>query len=139
MEASLAPALEKKKYARTLVGIFSRDDAAGSKQRQHYRSVLEGRSKKDVRICTVAQFLGRQDSLQPKDCLLVYTFVVGAHAKDEDEFPPEIPNLRFGEQETDVVVNQIASSMFNDVNLPDVTRLNIRYVLFLVYLFLSMV
>jgi hypothetical protein len=111
------------KVPRSLIGIFSRDDEAGAKQRQHYREMIQNRSN-DTRICSLPQFRERQKGLQLDECMVVYTFVVGAHRPDDTTVPTEIVDNRLTEHK--ILVDHIPSPYSSDVNLPDVTRLNIR-------------
>ena len=113
------------KVPRTLVGIFSRDDEAGAIQRQHYRHAIEKKKSKSNgrQICSLPQFWKRRKRLRDQECMLVYTFVVGAHRPDDTAVPTEID---FTEQKREIVVDQIPNPLSSDVNLPDVTRLNIR-------------
>lgn len=125
METHKAPTTESR-YPRTLVGIFSRDDEAGAQQRLHYRHIMESRSN-DPRICNIPQFRERQKRLQGDDCMLVYTFVIGAHSPHDTSFPTEIADIRSIERKNKtVLVDHIPSPNSGDVNLPDVTRLDIR-------------
>lgn len=123
------------RQARTFLGIFSRDDEAGAKQRQHYRTIFEDSSwKDDPRVCSLPYFKEQISSaasqgatLRPDDCLLIYTFVVGAYPSSDKGASTEIVvDLLAKSEETPVLVDQIANPFSKDVNRPDVTRLNIR-------------
>ena len=113
---------------RTLVGIFSRDDEAGATQRGLYRRIIEEKKSRsnEIQICSLPQFWKRRKRLRNQECQLVYTFVVGAHRPDDTTIPTEI---HFTEQKREILVDRIPSPFSSDVNLPDVTRLNIRYVI----------
>ena len=124
MDASLKQEIYiKAKAPRTLVGIFSRDDEAGATQRGLYRRIIE---EKKIQICSLPQFWKRRKRLRNQECQLVYTFVVGAHRSEDTTIPTEI---HFTEQKREILVDRIPSPFSSDVNLPDVTRLNIRYVI----------
>jgi hypothetical protein len=122
------------RQARTFLGIFSRDDEMGAKQRQYYRTIFQDIRKDDPRICSLPHFRERIQSaatLQPDDCLLVYTFVVGAHSSNDKNVPAQIVEDSFGKpneakEKTILLVDQIVNPHSKDVNRPDVTRLNIR-------------
>ncbi len=113
------------KAPRTLVGIFSRDDEAGATQRQQYRRAIEKKKSESNgrQICSLPQFWKRRKRLRDQECMLVYTFVVGAHRPEDSTVPTEIA---FTEQKREIVVDHISNPLSSDVNLPDVTRLNIR-------------
>ena len=129
----------RRKLPRVLLGIFTRDDAAGAKQRQYYRTLFQGIWKDDPRICRLPDFQKRVSSTTPsksresssEECLLIYTFVVGAHNARDKSVPTEIvedllalPSTK--KDERPLLVDKIARPYSNDINLPDVTRLNIR-------------
>lgn len=122
------PEVSSRRQSRALVGIFSRDDAAGARQRQQYRTLLEDVWHDDPRTCSLPQFLERvSSSLATNECLLIYTFVVGAHSTDDESMPSEIVQDTTDSGETlALLVDKIVNPYSQDVNLPDVTRLNIR-------------
>lgn len=123
-------------HARALLGIFSRDDRAGVRQREHYRTLFEQVWNNDPRVCSLHHFIEKvNDADQHRsknDCLLVYTFVVGAHGPGDTSKPTELVEDIFQTpvqeelSEHSLVVNKISNPYSEDVNLPDVTRLNIR-------------
>jgi len=131
------PSDDVKKFPRTLVGIFSRDDADGVRQRKHYRTMIFEMTKEGgsglnhTRICSLPQFWnktqkGRQ-RLEQDECILVYTFVIGAHPNATTSSSTTIPTEINVTKPTDkIVMEHIVNPYSDDVNLPDVTRLNIR-------------
>ncbi len=122
-------------HPRALLGIFSRDDDKGYKQRQHYRTIFETVWNDDPRVCSLPRFWekvnGPNKPLHQNDCLLVYTFVIGAHSRNDTTKPTEIvEDFRTlydePEQKELFVVDKISNPYSEDVNRSDVTRLNIR-------------
>lgn len=125
------------KCPRALVGIFSRDDAAGAIQRQQYRKMFETVWNNDPRICSLPRFMEKvnnpRKSLNQDDCLLIYTFVIGAYKANDTSRPTEIVEdfatpMDESIPKTVFVVDKVTRPYSADVNRPDVTRLNIRYV-----------
>lgn len=110
------------RYSKTLMGIFTSDSYNDSSYRKRHRTLLQ-MIWKDPRTCTLAEYRRRPDIRDR--CELIYTFIIGGSQN------PEAPTERYEnrpEVDLPIVLDRMANPSRDDINVDDVTILNIRYV-----------
>lgn len=112
--ADLSNAIRKgeRKAPRTLIGIISSDSFNDCTYRKRHRAMFE--IWNDTRVCSL-------DQVAP-ECQVVYTFILGA---GNSSAPTQLVNDSWP-----LLVDKPISTKHDDVNAPDTSLLNIRYVMF---------
>jgi hypothetical protein len=110
------------RYPKMLMGIFSSDSYNDSSYRKRHRTLLQV-IWKDPRTCTLAEYRKRPEIRD--QCELIYTFIVGGSQN------PEAPTERYEDRPEigrPLVLDRMPNPTREDINVDDVTILNIRYV-----------
>ena len=102
--------------SRILVGIFSSDSSNDRVYRKRHRQLFE--LWNDTRVCSLPEF----EATQNPNCQLIWTFIMGGNNHDPNA-PTEIVNASYPILATKPIQTKQA-----DINRPDVSLLNIRYV-----------
>jgi hypothetical protein len=100
--------------ARVLIGIISADTKNDASYRKRHRELFS--LWNDTRTCSLPEW----HATQPEDCELIWTFVIGGN-------PSASPEL-LNDSRPILVPKPIPNPKHADVNAPDVSILNIRYV-----------
>lgn len=114
--------VQRLRHPRILFGIFSSDSDFDASHRLWHRQLIG--IWNDERVCSLDKFrFSSNNTSFRQKCEVLYTFVVGAHSD------PNVPMERL--EDTDTADNPIEfqgkiQSSAKDINLPDVTLLNIR-------------
>ncbi len=122
-EVSSNEGQRRSRNSRILMGIFTTDSMFDATHRKWHRNFFNN-VWKDERTCTLDQFRQSKDISFQQNCELVLTFVAGANQD------PNAPTERL--RDTDTPESPIEyPGLYNkpvrdDINLPDVTRLNVR-------------
>jgi hypothetical protein len=107
--------LLKGKPPRTLVGIISSDSFNDCTYRKRHRELFD--IWNDTRLCALEAITD--------DCQVAYTFIIGA---GNESAPTQLVN---DNSSWPLLVPKPMPTQHEDVNLPDTTLLNIRYVQFI--------
>ena len=118
LQAAVSNAPAPLRRARILVGIISSDSANDKAYRKRHRQLFQ--LWNDTRVCSIDQW--ENEATRPASCELIYTFVIGGN-KD-----PNAPTEIVDDKTWPVLATKPIKTQHDDVNGPDTTLLNIRYV-----------
>jgi hypothetical protein len=114
------------KSSRVLWGIFSSDSVQDELYRSKFRHLfglhyVTERGYGSPRVCSLSNFLKHQH----EDCQLIYTFVVGRGGPDA---PTRLRSPDFASSTDMIVSKPVSDPVAPDLNLDDMTLLNLKYV-----------